>query len=297
MARGSKQEIAAEQLRSAAEAGDPAAMWQYALAILRQPPPPPLSPGQNALPYLVRVTKAVRASGDVQARDLIARSATAGFPPALVVEAELAEQSDPDRTESLLRRAADQGDTAAMLYLAGLLALHDRAEAAQWFTRLAEEGDLAAMYRLADLLRSDGNTGAAQGWLVKAAEGGSTRAQGDLAVQSFENGDEQLDPGRPPAADPRRSGVFTPGTPTTRRERLVGDCAKCEQKTVQDHFELIVGKWFGLRGPGTAGKTGTRVNFSACTACGCLFPMDDQSRQYVRSKGGEFFNPARASRN
>ena len=141
MARGSKQEIAAEQLRSAAEAGDPAAMWQYALAVLRQPPPPPLSPGQNALSYLVRVTKAVRSSGDAEARDLIARSATAGYPPALVVEAELAEQSDPDRTESLLRSAADLGDTAAMLYLAGLLALHDRAEAAQWFTRLAERGD------------------------------------------------------------------------------------------------------------------------------------------------------------
>jgi hypothetical protein len=103
----------------------------------------------------------------------------------------------------------------------------------------------------------------------------------------------QLDRAHPGAKDPRRTGVFTPRTPASRGDRVMADCVHCGHQTVQDSYEMIVGRWVGLRGPTTAGKTGTRVCFRSCTACGCLYPVDDAARQYAASKGGEFFNPAK----
>jgi hypothetical protein len=296
MARGAKKQVqAAEQLWMAAEAGDPAAMWAYALMRLSMPPPDPAS--RNALPFLVRVRNAARDFGDPQTMDLIARAAQAGHTQAMVVLAAMAEATDKAETERLLIDAANRGDTAAMLYLGSLLPDHDQAGALHWATRLAELGDLGGMYRLAKLLSAEGDSEAAQGWLVKAAQAGSLHAQSDLGVLAFDSGATRLDPEHPPTSDPRRTGVFSRNTPATRKERLVADCIKCKMRTVQDHYELIVGAYFGQRGSGAAGKTGQRVNFSACAGCGCLFPMDDAARQYVNSKGGEFFNPAKLPQN
>jgi hypothetical protein len=41
---------------------------------------------------------------------------------------------------------------------------------------------------------------------------------------------------------------------------------------MQDHYELIVGRWFGRRGPTAAGKAGNHLNFRVCVMCGCMFP-------------------------
>jgi hypothetical protein len=57
MARSGKKQLeAAEQLRMAAEAGDPAAMWNYALFRLNMQPP--AGSNQIALPFLTRVEPA-----------------------------------------------------------------------------------------------------------------------------------------------------------------------------------------------------------------------------------------------
>jgi hypothetical protein len=297
MARNARKQFeAAEQLKTAAESGDQAAMWNYALFRLNMRPPAAGS-HLNALPFLVRVRETLRDFGDHQTSDLIARAAQAGHTQAMVVVAELEERTDRAAAERLLTQAASKGDTAAMLYLGAMLETEDRAGAIQWLTRLAELGDSGGMYRLSKLLRTEGNLESAQGWLVRAAQAGHLKAQSDLSVQAFESGAARLDPAHPPARDPRRTGVFTSNSPASRKERLAADCVTCKMKTVQDHYELIVGTYAGLRGSGTTGKAGHRVNFSACAVCGCLFPMDDASRQYVNGKGGEFFNPAKLARN
>jgi hypothetical protein len=110
---------------------------------------------------------------------------------------------------------------------------------------------------------------------------------------NYDSGGQKLDRGHPPAIDPRHSGVFGPRTPVSRGGRVMADCIVCGRETVQDIYEMIVGRWVGLRGPSTAGKAGTRVHFRSCTGCGCLYPADDAARRYAQSKGGEFFNPAR----
>jgi hypothetical protein len=45
----------------------------------------------------------------------------------------------------------------------------------------------------------------------------------------------------------------------------------------------------------TAGKVGSRMRFTSCAVCGCLYPADDRARRYVRARGGEFLNPAKLS--
>lgn len=113
-------------------------------------------------------------------------------------------------------------------------------------------------------------------------------------------GQAQLDHAHPPAMDPRQTGVFGPRTPVSRRERVMADCVTCRGTTVQDIYDIIVGAWFGatLRMHArlnTAGKVGKRARFSVCAVCGCLYPVDDAAREFVRAKGGEFFNPAKLS--
>ena len=117
----------------------------------------------------------------------------------------------------------------------------------------------------------------------------------ETSVVSAGGASQELDRAFPPTMDPRQAGIFTPRTPVTRGERIMADCVTDRRQTVQDEYELIVGRWLGVRGSSTAGKIGTRVRFRSCTECGCLYPVDDAARQYVRSKGGEFFNPARLS--
>jgi hypothetical protein len=124
------------------------------------------------------------------------------------------------------------------------------------------------------------------------------RAQSEAAVAAFEAGNRALDPHHPPAQDPRDTGVFGVRTPVSRRERVVAECVSCGRKTVQDIFEIIVSAWLGpsARMPtqhSTAGKVGRRAHYSACTVCGCLYPVDEAARQHVRARGGEFFNPAK----
>jgi hypothetical protein len=297
MARGAKKQAqSTEQLWMAAQAGDPEAMWAYALIRLSMKPPPPATSTQNPLNYLVKVRDAARQFADGQTTDLLNRAAQAGHPQAMVVEAALAESTDRAECERLLLAAANQGDRAAMLYLGVLIEDDDRPRAIAWFGRLAELGDTGGMYRLYKLIRTD-DPQTAQGWLVRAAEGGNLHAQNDFAVQAFDAGAQKLDPAHPSVSDPRRLGLFTPNTPASRKERLVADCLKCKKRTVQDHWELIVGTYVGLRGSGTVGKAGHRVNFAACAVCGCMFPMDEDARQFVAGKGGEFFNPAKLARN
>jgi hypothetical protein len=286
MARGDKKQFeSGERLRVAAEAGDPAAMWRYALAELNIAPP--AAEGyHNALPFLVRVTKTLRDFGDHQTSDLISRAAEAGHTQAMVVVAELTEQSDPAATERWLIRAAGLGDTAAMLYLGAMLEPHDRAGAVHWFTQLAETGDAAGMYRVYKLLRTDGAAEAAQGWLVRAAQGGNLKAQSDLGVQAFEAG-SVVDPASPGPRDPRRSGVFRGNLVTRHKERLAADCVTCAITTVQDHYEVVIDDFPGGRGHRHP------LQFRVCAVCGCQYPMDEDARRYVGSKGGEFFNPAK----
>jgi hypothetical protein len=292
MASNTKRAIAdAEHLKAAAAAGDPAAMWNYALLVLGERPPAD-GRHKNPLPFLIDVAAVVTRTADPQAKDLITRAAQAGNTQAMVVLADLVEKSDPQQARDLLERAAAGSDPAGMLYLGGMLESTDQAAAARWFTRLAELGDDLAMYQLAELARAS-DPASAQAWLAKAADAGNVRAQNDVAVLAGESGRGRLDPSRPPAIDPRRTGIFNASNPTSRQQRVVADCVKCRRKTVQDHYEVMVGRWFGVRGPTTAGKTGTKFHFSVCTICACLFPIDDATREYARSKGGEFFNPAK----
>jgi hypothetical protein len=288
MDRGAKKAAAqAEAVRNAAAAGDPAAMWQYTLILLNLQYD---DRREGLTSFLVRVSEVQEKERNAEAASLIDRAAQAGHPHALFVAAGLVETSDPERARELLGRAAAQGDVPSMRYLATILPAGP--EAVHWLTKVAESGEVGGMYQLSKLLAAS-DPAAAQAWLVKAADGGNTKAQNDVGVLAFDSGTRPLDPARPSAADPRRTGLFGPKTPTSRQDRVVADCVKCAERTVQDHYELIVGKWVGLRGPGTTGKTGHRVHFSACTICGCLFPADDAARDYARLKGGEFFNPAK----
>ncbi len=288
MDRRTKKAMAeAEQLQSGVAMGDPEAMWRSAL--LQAGVHPVDKRLERSTSYLVDVTERMQAAGHAEAASLVARAAEAGHPQAQFVAAGLVERTDPERATELLERAAGQGETAAMLYL-GLM-LPPGPEATQWLTKVAQSGDPAGMYQLSLVLAAS-DPAAAQDWLRQAAEAGSTRAQNEFGVRAFEAG-QPIDRAHPPTADPRKTGVFGPTAPTSRQDRVVADCLKCHTKTVQDHYELIVGRWFGVRGPSTAGKTGTRVHFSVCAICGCMFPIDDAARQYVATKGGEFFNPAK----
>jgi hypothetical protein len=119
------------------------------------------------------------------------------------------------------------------------------------------------------------------------------RMQSDQAVQAADAA-QQLDPKHPPVKDPRDSGLFQPATPATRLQRLVADCTVCGGRTVQDMFELVVGRWVGVRTGShyretAAGKTGRHVHFRSCAVCGCMYPADADSAAYVQEKGGEFF--------
>lgn len=277
-------------LSQALAAGDPLAMWEFALRSTGLADAYAGFPG-NPLPLLTRLADRVTQDGITQAHDLIERAAAAGYPPAMVVQAIWVTRSDRQGAITLFEQAAGQGDAAAMLALARLLE-PDQPEAAKaWLTKLADQGDDTGMYALSRRLLADDPQASAD-WLAKAAAAGNVHAQSDLAVAAFERG-QPLDPGHPPAVDPRLTGLLTPNTPLTRQARQVANCVKCGGKTVQDRYEFIHGRFFGLRGPTTAGKTGARVHFSGCTVCGCLYPVDEASRQYVAAKGGEFFNPAK----
>jgi TPR repeat protein len=289
VARGASDDQVGELIK-AAGAGDPRAMFDYALTLVGLAEAHPGFPG-NALPFLTQVADDVAGAGSPHAHDLIDGAAQGGYPPAMVVEAIWVTHSDRPVAISLLDQAASQGYPAAMLSLGMLLAPDDPQTAKTWLTKLADTGDDMGMYALSNLLRTEDPLGC-DAWLRQAAAAGNVRAQSDLAVLAFEHG-QPLDRRHPPAVDPRATGVLKANTPVSRQARQVADCVKCGRKTVQDIYEFITGRWFGMRGPTTAGKSGTRLHFSACTVCGCLFPVDPPSRQYVAAKGGEFFNPAK----
>ncbi|MGH3193929.1 MAG: hypothetical protein ACRDPY_47590 [Streptosporangiaceae bacterium] len=140
---------------------------------------------------------------------------------------------------------------------------------------------------------------------LTAATGGedatqeSSGAQSDAAVLAFERDGQALDRSRPPAKDPRETGLFGPRTPVSRHDRVVAFCLKDGKETVQDIYEVITGVWFGptARLPAarrsTAGKIGGRMRFSGCTVCGCLYPGDDRARKWVHAKGGDLLDPAK----
>jgi TPR repeat protein len=273
--------------------GDAQAMWEYALLQLGLPEQPQGRRRRNELPFLTAVYRAAQGNVQPQPRELIVRAAGRGQTKAMVVRAlHLIAAGDPD-AEKLLALAADRGDTAAMLRLGTLLEIDDPAQARYWLARLADAGDDAGMYALS-LLVHDSDPSAAAGWLQRAASAGNVHAQSDLAVRAYEARHDQLDPVTPPAADPMRGEWFTPSTPFSRRARHVASCLKCGRKTIHDNFEFIIGRWYGLGSPGTAGKTGDRVHFSTCAVCACLFPLDDASREYVQDKGADWFDPALA---
>lgn len=140
--------------------------------------------------------------------------------------------------------------------------------------------------------------------LASAADGAdaaqeSPAAQSDAAVLAFKGDGQTLDKSRPPAKDPRETGLFGPKTPVSRHDRVVAYCLEDGKETVQDIYEVIVGMWFGAGGKlltsrrSTAGKIGGRMRFSGCTVCGCLYPADDRAREWVHAKGGDLLNPAR----
>jgi hypothetical protein len=140
---------------------------------------------------------------------------------------------------------------------------------------------------------------------LAAAAGGadatqeSSGAQSDAAVLAFKHDGQALDRSRPPAEDPRETGLFGPRTPVSRHDRVVAYCLKDGRETVQDIYEVIIGVWLGptARLPAarrsTAGKIGGRMRFSGCTVCGCLYPVDDRAREWVHAKGGDLLNPAK----
>ena len=283
-----------DAVKQGVAAGDRQATWEYGLLELGIDHPDGPFPG-NALPFLQQIATRTAASLNQRAYDLIGTAARAGQTQAMVVQATWLLSSDRPQAMSLLTDAAQQGDTAAMLCLGAQLAIEDPAAPLTWLTKLAEAGDATGMYVLSGLLRP-GDAQAAHAWLVKAAEAGSVPAQSDLAVQAFERG-QPLDRDRPPCIDPRLTGVLAQGTPVSRRARQVANCLKCGRKTVQDITEFIDGRRPGRRGPTTAARSCTRFHFSACTVCGCLYPVDAPSRQYMHSKGGDFLNPMKTANN
>ncbi len=290
----------ADALRQAAEAGDAEAMWEYALRLLGMTMAS-VGAGDNLFAQLHAVAGALRDRLHHDARDWVSRAADAGNLHAMVVEADLLERPDRQRAERLAGQAADQGDTAAMLYLGRLLAGDgNRVAARDWYTRLADLGDHTGMVFLGEMLL-DEDPQAARDWLHRAADLGNQRARSELAMLAARDSGKPLDPAHPPAQDPRDTGLFGPRTPVSRRERIIADCAHDGRKTIQDVLEVIPGPWLGLtaRLPmperNTAGKIGSRMRFTSCTVCGCLYPADDRARRYVQAKGGEFLNPAKLS--
>jgi hypothetical protein len=136
---------------------------------------------------------------------------------------------------------------------------------------------------------------------LAGATGGAEplEAQSDAAVLAFKKDGQALDRTRPPAMDPRETGLFGPRTPVSRHDRVVAYCLNEGKETVQDVYEVIVTGWVGLSGKltttrrSTAGKVGGRVRFSGCTVCGCLYPADDRAREWMHAKGGDLLNPAK----
>jgi TPR repeat protein len=287
----------ADQLRQAAEAGDADAMWQYAVLLLG-PSVGPALPGQSPMQRLIDTARALDDGSHADARDWVWRSSEAGNTQAMVVQAIGLEHADREGAERLLGQAADRGDTTAMFYLGTMREKDGDGQAARdWFAKLAGLGDHAGMAKLGELLMTE-DPAQAQDLLRKAADAGNVSAQSDLAVAAFAADGHVLDPSRPPAQDPRETGVFGVRTPVSHRGRLVADCVRCGRKTVQDRYDVIVSAWVGLSARRrtnlvTEGKVGQRARFSACTVCGCLFPVDDAARQFAHAKGGEFFNPAK----
>ena len=279
-----------QKLRRAITAGDPAAMWAWAVLLLGLTEQERSHRG-NLLPFLTAVGEAARRAQAPEAASLIRRAADAGDTRAMVVLATWLLGSDAASAEKLLVLAAERGDAAAMLRLGTLLAADDPAQAHHWLSQLAEAGDEAGAYELSVLLAQEDPAGALS-LLRRAAAAGHTPAQNDLAVRAFIASRDPLDPARPPAADPMRTDLFTPSTPYSRHARHVSACRKCGRDTVQDDFEFIIGRWYGLGSPGTAGKTGDRVHFSTCVICACLFPLDEPSLEYVQDRGGDWFDPA-----
>jgi hypothetical protein len=142
----------------------------------------------------------------------------------------------------------------------------------------------------AELAAAAGDAGAAQE---------SPEARSDAAVLAFKRDGQALDRSRPPAMDPRETGLFGPRTPVSRHDRVIGYCLKDGKETVQDNYEVILGAWLGAsaRLPAArrnaAGKIGSHMRFSGCTVCGCLYPADDRAREWVHAKGGDLLDPAK----
>jgi TPR repeat protein len=234
----------ADALRQAAESGDAAAMWEYAVRLVGLTVAP-AGPAGNQFPQLYAVAGALKDHRHQDAREWVGRAAEGGDLHALVVEAVLTEHQDRQRAERLAGQAAGRGDTAAMLYLGKLLAGDgNRAGARDWYTRLADLGDHTGMALLGEVLL-DEDPQAARSWLHQAADLGNLRARNELALLAAQDSGKPLDPAHPPAKDPRETGLFRPQAPVSRRERIIAACAHDDRQTIQDVYEVIMGTWLG----------------------------------------------------
>ena len=81
----------------------------------------------------------------------------------------------------------------------------------------------------------------------------------------------------PPRPEGRHGGFISSRSPVSRRERVLARCAHEDKDTVQDDYEIIIGRWFGTGFPGIThksvrGKMGQRATFRSCAECGSLPP-------------------------
>ena len=95
----------------------------------------------------------------------------------------------------------------------------------------------------------------------------------------------------PPARDPRADmgGFISSRSPVSRRERVLARCVHEDKDTVQDDYEIIIGRWFGTGFPGIThksvrGKMGQRATFRSCTECGSLYHLDEPARTFIQGQ-------------
>ena len=95
--------------------------------------------------------------------------------------------------------------------------------------------------------------------------------------------------------DPIAEGWLARGAPMDFISTSERDCPICVQRTRQDRYRVILGRYGGLGAPffvrafarsaSTKGKIGRKSVWDFCTRCGSFLPYDDSAKEDAASLG------------
>ncbi len=154
-------------------------------------------PSQPAVDLYERAMNLLIGSGinrnDLQAMDLLRRSAELGYAPAqdaigYAYDLGTLVPADPQQAASWYLKSAEQGDRLAQwslgrLYMRGDRIPADLQKAESWLSRAAEQGDAFGQYLLGRLREDRQEYDAAESAFTKAAQQGLPQAQRHLALR------------------------------------------------------------------------------------------------------------------